>query len=81
MHWLPRSVGRKRAGTFKHAGTFSHGPVSDHELRLSCIQISKCSYLGVPYSHDMCPCLYCFPGRERCLPDPVTGMARVIRDQ
>ena len=31
------------------------------------------SYLGVPYSHDMCPCLYCFPGHEHCLPDPVTG--------
>ena len=27
MHWLPRSVGRKRAGKFKHAGIFSHDPV------------------------------------------------------
>ena len=27
MHWLPRSVGRKRAGKFKHTGIFSHDPV------------------------------------------------------
>ena len=27
----------------------------------------RLSYLGVPYSHDMCPCVYCFPGHERCL--------------
>ena len=27
VHWLPRSVGRKRAGRFKHAGIFSHDPV------------------------------------------------------
>ncbi|XP_050712448.1 arylsulfatase A-like [Eriocheir sinensis] len=23
-------------------------------------------YLGVPYSHDMCPCLTCFPGPKPC---------------
>ena len=27
MHWLPRAVGRKKAGTFKHAGIFLHDPV------------------------------------------------------
>ena len=27
VHWLPRSVGRKRAGRFKHAGIFLHDPV------------------------------------------------------
>ena len=27
MHWLPMSVGRKRAGKFKHAGIFLHDPV------------------------------------------------------
>ena len=27
VHWLPRSVGRKRAGKFKHAGIFWHDPV------------------------------------------------------
>ena len=26
MHWLPRSVGRKKAGKFKHAGIFSLEP-------------------------------------------------------
>ena len=25
------------------------------------------SYLGVPYSQDMCPCVSCFPGQEHCL--------------
>ncbi|XP_069169798.1 arylsulfatase A isoform X1 [Procambarus clarkii] len=24
-------------------------------------------YLGVPYSHDMCPCKVCFPGDQPCL--------------
>ena len=27
VHWLPRSVGRKRAAKFKHARIFSHNPV------------------------------------------------------
>ena len=27
VHWLPRSVGRKRAGRFKHAWIFLHDPV------------------------------------------------------
>ena len=27
VHWLPRSVGRKRAGKFKHAGIFSDDAV------------------------------------------------------
>jgi arylsulfatase A len=27
------------------------------------------SYLGIPYSHDMCPCVTCFPGGESCLSD------------
>ncbi len=22
------------------------------------------SYLGIPYSHDMCPCQVCFPGEK-----------------
>ncbi|KAG7154506.1 Arylsulfatase A-like, partial [Homarus americanus] len=26
----------------------------------------KDQYVGVPYSHDMCPCLQCFPGRQPC---------------
>ena len=30
MHWLPRSVGRKRVGKFKHAGIFSHDPVHNN---------------------------------------------------
>ena len=29
MHWLPRSVGRKRVGKFKHAGIFLHDPVEE----------------------------------------------------
>ena len=27
MHWLPKSVGRSKEGTFKHAGIFLHDPV------------------------------------------------------
>ena len=23
-------------------------------------------YLGLPYSHDMCPCTHCFPGKKAC---------------
>ena len=35
-------------------------------------------YLGVPYSHDMCPCHVCFPGpgnqtcHDTCRPDTVS---------
>ena len=41
---------------WKHHGQLGFG---SHSLLLS--------YLGVPYSHDMCPCTYCFPGHEHCL--------------
>ena len=23
-------------------------------------------YLGIPYSHDMCPCTHCFPDKKAC---------------
>ena len=33
-------------------------------------------YLGIPYSHDMCPCTHCFPDKkpchDTCRPDTVS---------
>ena len=33
-------------------------------------------YLGIPYSHDMCPCHHCFPDKkpchDSCRPDTVS---------
>ena len=37
------------------------------QLGLDSYSLLLLSYLGVPYSHDMCPCTYCFPGHEHCL--------------
>ena len=42
--------------------------------------VNECSrfdnYLGIPYSHDMCPCHVCFPGNgtchDTCRPDTVS---------
>ena len=41
---------------------------------LCCLRFDH--YLGVPYSHDMCPCSSCFPGQapchDTCRPDTVS---------
>ena len=40
-------------------------------------------YLGIPYSHDMCPCTQCFPHQrpchDSCRPDTVS--CPLYRDQ
>ena len=40
-------------------------------------------YLGIPYSHDMCPCTHCFPDKkpchDTCRPDTVS--CPLYRDQ
>ena len=33
-------------------------------LILQCLRFDH--YLGIPYSHDMCPCRVCFPGNRTC---------------
>ena len=38
MHLLNRSVGRNRAGKFKHAGIFLHDPVDDSLDYLNVLQ-------------------------------------------
>ena len=46
MHWLPRSVGRKRAGKFKHAGIFLHNPVlfNGEDACLTAYPKAECKY-------------------------------------
>ena len=35
-------------------------------IRFQYIENFPFSYLGIPYSHDMCPCKICFPKDEQC---------------
>ena len=71
--WTPSVSCKSTVGTFQNVckNVFSTylTEICFEEL-LSTIS-SQFSYLGVPYSHDMCPCVYCFPGHEHCLPEHV----------
>ena len=52
VHWLARSVGRKRAGKFKHEGIFLHDPVlqqdQTHHNKLRELLYKNLAYLFCP---------------------------------
>ena len=55
-------------------------PVVERLATVWCFRFDH--YLGIPYSHDMCPCTECFPGQpchDSCRPDTVS--CPLFRDQ